>query len=124
MTILLVLVGALAVAMHVWIFVMESLRWEHPATRRVFGMSSEDAERTNEMAYNQGFYNLFLAIILAAGLWLHVADDPTGGPLVVAGAGSMLAAAVVLVARSPSRMRAAIGQGVFPLLTLLVLVAT
>lgn len=121
MDVLLAVVAGLAVAMHMYIFIMESMRWEHPATQRVFGMSEEEARLTNEMAYNQGFYNLFLAVILAAGTLMRLGGSDAGGPLMVAGAGSMAAAAVVLVARSPSRLRAAIGQALFPVLTLVVL---
>ena len=42
---------------------MESLTWTRPATWKRFGLASQaDAETTKPLAYNQGFYNLFLAI--------------------------------------------------------------
>ncbi|WP_370619771.1 DUF1304 domain-containing protein [Mumia sp. Pv 4-285] len=122
MTVLAVVFAALASALHVWIFVMESIRWEQPSTRRTFQMSAEEAAATREMAYNQGFYNLFLAIVTVIGLVLIGADQTAAGrALVFAGCGSMLAAAVVLVVRSPGRLRAGIAQGTAPLLAVVFL---
>ena len=54
--------AGLAALLHVYIFVLESVRWEHPSTRRTFGTTPETAAITKPLAYNQGFYNLFLAI--------------------------------------------------------------
>ncbi|MFD1827990.1 MULTISPECIES: DUF1304 domain-containing protein [Mumia] len=117
MTVLAVVFAALAAALHIWIFVMESVRWEHPSTRRTFQMSADEAAATREMAYNQGFYNLFLAVTTLAGLALLGTDQTSAGrALVFAGCGSMVAAAVVLVARSPQRLRAGVAQGTIPLL--------
>ncbi|KAA1419772.1 DUF1304 domain-containing protein [Mumia zhuanghuii] len=117
MTVLAAVFAALAAVLHVWIFVMESLRWEHPSTRRTFQMTADEAAATREMAYNQGFYNLFLAVVTVVGLVLLATDQTDAGrALVFAGCGSMLAAAVVLVARSPERLRAAVAQGTMPLL--------
>ena len=62
--------AALAALVHVYIFVLESLRWTDPATRRVFGTTDETAAVTQPLAYNQGFYNLFLAIGTAVGIGL------------------------------------------------------
>lgn len=96
-TVALILAG-LAAALHVFIFYLESFAWTTKALS-VFGLTAEEAARTKEMAFNQGFYNLFLAIIAFVG----IACWSTGfGPaLVVAGVGSMLAAAVLLFATSP-----------------------
>jgi putative membrane protein len=123
MTLLAVVFAALAAALHVWIFVMESVRWEDPRTRRTFQMSADEAAATREMAYNQGFYNLFLAVVTVVGLVLIGADQAAAGrALVFAGCGSMLAAAFVLVARSPKRLRAGVAQGATPLLAVVFLV--
>ncbi len=112
----LVLAG-LAALVHVYIFVLESLTWTSPRTRATFGVASEaDAETMRELAFNQGFYNLFLAIVTAAGIVLSIADLPVlGAVLVLVGSGSMAAAAIVLVSRSPAKLRAALVQGVLPL---------
>lgn len=122
----LVLAG-LAAALHVYIFFMESLAWTKTSTRAVFGTSPEEAETTKELAYNQGFYNLFLAIVTAIGIVVTAGQDGAGyddaGPvLVLAGVGSMLAAAVVLVASNPTRASAATKQGLIPLLAVVAVV--
>ncbi|WP_262852497.1 DUF1304 domain-containing protein [Mumia quercus] len=123
MTVLAFVFAALAALLHVWIFVMESLRWEHPRTRRTFQMSATEAAATREMAFNQGFYNLFLAVMALVGLVLLASDEtPVGRALILAGCGSMLGAAVVLVARSPERLRAGLAQGTAPFLAVVFVV--
>ena len=123
LTVGLVLAG-LAAALHVYIFSMESLAWTRPSTRAVFGTSAEEAEATKELAFNQGFYNLFLAIMVGVGIALHATDccDDVGCALVLAGTGSMAAAAAVLVLGNPSRGSAALKQGLVPLLAVIVVV--
>jgi putative membrane protein len=115
--------AALAALLHVYIFVMESLTWTSPRTRATFGTTAEEAETTKLLAFNQGFYNLFLAIVTAIGVVVTYGGDPGAGyALVFAGVGSMLAAAVVLVVSSPDKARAAVTQGIFPLIAILLLV--
>ena len=70
MTIFTVGFSLLAALLHVYIWVLESFRWTEPSTRKTFGVSEADAEVTKPLAYNQGFYNLFLAIITLVGLAL------------------------------------------------------
>jgi putative membrane protein len=114
--------AALAALLHVYIFVMESLTWTTPRTRAVFGTTAEEAETTKLLAFNQGFYNLFLAIVTGAGIAaIAMGHKPIGAALVFAGVGSMLAAAVVLLASSPDKARAAITQGTFPLVAVVLL---
>ncbi|MGQ4271781.1 DUF1304 domain-containing protein [Nocardiopsis changdeensis] len=111
-----VILAAVAALVHVYIFVLESFRWTAPSTRRTFGISAEDAETTRELAYNQGFYNLFLAVVTVAGLVLWGAVPAAGTALILAGTGSMAAAALVLVTRDPAKTRAAMVQGTAPAL--------
>ncbi|KLN35905.1 DUF1304 domain-containing protein [Cellulosimicrobium cellulans] len=109
--------AGVAAAIHVYIFVMESLTWTSARTRATFGTSREEAEATRELAFNQGFYNLFLAVLVVLGIVLYAADrQDVGLTLVVAGAGSMVAAGLVLILSSPSKARAALVQLVPPLL--------
>lgn len=111
----------LAAALHAFIFYLESFAWTTRALP-VFGISREQAEQTKEMAYNQGFYNLFLGLIAALGAifyWAGSAD--VGLALALAGTGSMLAAASVLFISSPDKRSAAIKQGAFPLLAIILL---
>jgi putative membrane protein len=108
--------------LHVYIFVMESLTWTSPRTRATFGTTPEEAETTRLLAFNQGFYNLFLAIVSGVGIAALATGCPAvGAALVFAGVGSMLAAAVVLVLSSPDKARAAITQGTFPLIAVVLL---
>jgi putative membrane protein len=94
---------------------MESFLWTSPRTRAAFGTTEEEAQTTKLLAFNQGFYNLFLAIVTAAGIVIGHTTRDVGYALIFAGTGSMLAAAVVLLASSPDKARGAIIQGTFPL---------
>jgi len=63
-----VIFAALAALLHVYIWVLESFLWTAPRTRATFGTSAEEAETTKLLAFNQGFYNLFLALVTAVGI--------------------------------------------------------
>lgn len=116
------LFAALAALLHVYIWVMESFTWTSRRTRATFGISEEQALATKELAFNQGFYNLFLAIVTATGIIIAgTGRHGIGLGLVFAGTGSMLAAAVVLLASSPDKARAAVTQGIFPLIAIVLL---
>lgn len=121
-TLALILV-ALASLLHVAIFAMESLLWTRPATWRRFGLRSQaDAETARPMAYNQGFYNLFLAVIGFIGIALDVATNPAGFVLTVVATASMTAAALVLITTGRGYLRAALIQGALPALGLVALI--
>lgn len=114
--------AALAALLHVYIFVLESLRWTAPRTRAVFGTTAEEAETTKALAFNQGFYNLFLAVVAAVGVAIvALGHRSAGAALIFAGVGSMLAAALVLLISSPDKARAAVTQGAFPLVAVVLL---
>jgi putative membrane protein len=109
--------AALAALVHVYIFTLESLTWTSARTRAVFGTTPDGAEATKELAYNQGFYNLFLAVVAGVGVVVTAAGSTgVGSALVLAGTGSMLAAALVLLLSSRDKARSAVVQGTFPLL--------
>ena len=119
-TVALVFAG-LAALLHVYIWTMESLTWRKPATWKRFGVASqEEAETQAQFAFNQGFYNLFLAIIAGLGI-AHVATGrhaEAGWALLFAATASMLGAAVVLRSCGKQFTRAAVTQGLFPLLAI------
>ncbi|MCM3510149.1 DUF1304 domain-containing protein [Rothia sp. P100] len=118
----LVLAG-LAVLIHVYIFYMESIAWTGAKARATFGTTIEEAEATKSLAFNQGFYNLFLAIAVAVGITFFASGaTAVGTTLVLTGAGSMAAAALVLFASSPDKRGAALKQGVLPLLGVIALI--
>ena len=114
------LAGILAGVIHVLIFCMESLWWTTPTVRARFRQTPEQAQATRLFAFNQGFYNLFLALGVFAGLTLVLAGHPIAGlTLATWSCLSMLGAAVVLVASAPGMQRGAVIQGAAPLLFLL-----
>ena len=121
MTTAAVVLAAGAALLHVYIWVLESFRWTEPATRRTFGVSEADAEVMESMAFNQGFYNLFLAITTIVGLALIGSQEAVGTALALAGTGSMLAAALVLVGHDRRMVRAALIQGTLPALAVVFL---
>lgn len=118
----LVLAG-LAALLHVYIFWLESVAWTTPRAHKVFGTTPQEALATRALAYNQGFYNLFLAVVTAVGIVLVASGQrAAGSALVLAGVGSMLAAALVLVLSDRSKASAARSQGLLPALAVLTLV--
>src|ERR1700753_1301578 len=115
--------AGLAGLLHVYIFTMESLTWTSKRTRAAFGTTPQEAETSKLLAFNQGFYNLFLAIVTAVGVAFTISGGMgVGGALLFAGVGSMLAAAVVLLASAPDKARSAVVQGALPLVAVVLLV--
>lgn len=111
--------AALAAAVHVYIWWLESVAWTTPAGRKVFRTSQEEAETTRFLAFNQGYDNLALAILVLLGIVIELAVAPQVGlTLVVAGTAIMLFAALVLASASPAHRQAALHQGAFPAPTL------
>lgn len=118
------LLAGVAAAVHVYIFVLESLTWTSDRARAVFGTTREEAETTRALAFNQGFYNLFLAVVTVVGIAALAGGRTTvGATLVLTGAGSMVAAGLVLLLSSPGKARAALVQLAPPLLGIVALVA-
>ena len=114
------LVALLAAVVHVLIFCMESLWWTSPEVRARFRQTPEHAEATRLFAFNQGFYNLFLAVGTFAGLALVLVGHPgTGLTLVSWNCLFMLGAAIVLATSAPQMRRGALIQGAAPVLFLL-----
>ena len=97
------------------------MQWTAPRTRATFGTTQEEAETTKLLAFNQGFYNLFLAIVTPSASSRFLGHNAVGAALIFAGVGSMLAAAAVLLASSPDKARAAVTQGAFPLVAVVLL---
>lgn len=124
MSVLLVISGVCAVLaglIHVYIFFLESVIWTSPQARRIFGIASEtEAVATRSLAFNQGFYNLFLAIGAILGVVLVLAGNTVSGwTLVVFSTASMLGAAVVLIGSGRKYVNSAFKQGTLPLIALL-----
>jgi putative membrane protein len=114
----------LGAVIHVFIFWLESITWTTPSTWRRFGIrSQEDAEVVRPMAYNQGFYNGFLAVGAACGIILLSSPGlkQAGVALELFAALSMVFAATVLVVSTPQLARAAALQGALPLVGIVLL---
>ena len=130
MTSALLIIGSvflgLAALIHLYIFFLESVVWSRPSTWKVFGLKSqEEAETVKPMAYNQGFYNVFLAVGVGIGLILLSTANlaQAGFALTIFAGGSMVLASVVLITSSPRLARSAAIQGVAPLIGIILLVA-
>ena len=114
--------AALAALVHVYIFYLESIVWTSKKARAVFGTTAEEAQITRALAFNQGFYNLFLAIVVIIGIgFMGAGESEIGATAIIIGAGSMTAAALVLLLSNPGKRKAAMTQGAFPLLCLITL---
>ena len=115
--------AAVAGLLHVFIFYLESIAWTGERARATFGIGTlEEATVQKELAFNQGFYNLFLAIAVFVGIVLYaIGFDAVGATLVFTGTASMVAAALVLALSSPDKIAAALKQGVVPGLAVIAL---
>ena len=109
---------ALAALLHGYNFLLESVRWTHPRTWRIFGVpNQEQAEIVKPMAYNQGFYNLFLGLGAALGLILFWSGAEVPGlTLMLFTTACMVLAAAVLVTSGVRYLRPALVQGTLPLI--------
>src|SRR5690349_18706082 len=106
MTAVALIFAGIAALLHVLFFKLESISWRQPKTWKTFGLASQaDADTTASLAYNQGFYNLFLAIGALTGVGLIAfcdTKDTIGWTLIVFACGSMLAASLVLISTGRS----------------------
>ena len=123
MTVLAQVFVALAALAHVLFFVLESLVFMRPDVHRRFGLrTAADAEIVRPMAYNQGFYNLFLAMGALIGLVLHATGNETAGTTAaVFACACMVGAALVLVTTGRRFLQAALIQISMPLLALVLI---
>ena len=124
MHVLAIAAAIIAALIHVWFFVLESVWFMRPTVWARFGLDSqEDAEVVRSFAYNQGFYNLFLAGGVGIGLALvWIGDVSAGRAVTLFACGSMIAAGVVLFLYNRSFLRAAAIQVVPPLVAVLAII--
>lgn len=101
---------------HVYIFFLESFLWDTPRGRKTFRMTEADAKTTKPLAFNQGFYNLFLAVAVIVGFCLWMGFIPIEGGaaagygVMLFGLSSIAVAGLVLIASSPAMWPAALLQ--------------
>jgi len=108
---------ALAGVFHLVVFAMESVVFRKPSTwKRFLIKSQQEAEVARPWAFNQGFYNLFLALGALGGL---IAGGDTGHAISLFACACMAGAGIVLVASNRRMARSAALQAVPPILALL-----
>ena len=112
--------AGIAAAIHVFFFVLESLWFTRPETYRRFNVESQrDAELLRPLAFNQGFYNLFLAVGAAAGIVaVLLGRVEIGRTLVLFTCGSMALAGGVLVVTDRRLIGSAMIQSIAPLVAI------
>lgn len=108
---------AIGAVFHVYVFTLESITWRTPKTWKTFGLpSQEHADIIAPMAFNQGFYNLFLALGAGVGLAQLGINSTVARTLMFFSALSMVGAGAVLFFSVKRSRRAAIIQAGPPLL--------
>ncbi|MEV7598330.1 DUF1304 family protein [Kitasatospora sp. NPDC089797] len=107
------LFAVLAAAVHLVAWPLESYLYGHPRVRRLLTGSTADAPEVRLWRFNVGFYNLFLALGLVAGLvLLHTGHSGSGRPVILYVAAFMLAGGITLFVSEPKVWRGALAQAV------------
>ena len=110
----------MAVVIHGYLFVLAALRFDAPVARGVFRITSEEqAQAARPWAYQYGFFHLFLAVVVAAGVVILLwGSRGVGVTVIVVGAALMVATAVLHGAVDRSLRLAAAAQCLAPLLAI------
>ncbi|MCC3275523.1 MULTISPECIES: DUF1304 domain-containing protein [unclassified Arthrobacter] len=107
------ILAVVAAAVAFYFFMLESLRWTEPDTVAIFQLRGAGTPAaTAQLAYNLGFYNLFLAVGAGLGVVLLVAGNPVAGlTLMTFTTACMLLASVVLALSDRRLGRLSLIQG-------------
>ena len=109
-----------AVVFHIAAFAMESFLFHRKQVQVFLLGKPEPAPGVRLWAFNQGFYNLFLAAGPVAGLIAyHAGNVDVGRALVIYGCAFMAACGIVLFASDRRLWRGMIGQSGPPLIALI-----
>ncbi|MER6299071.1 DUF1304 domain-containing protein [Kitasatospora sp. NPDC001539] len=101
----------LAAAIHLVVWPLESYLYGHPRVRYLLTGSTADAPEVRLWRFNVGFYNLFLALGLVAGLvLLHTGHAGSGRAIIVYVGAFMVAGGITLFVSKPKLWRGALGQ--------------
>jgi putative membrane protein len=115
----------LAGLVHVLIFAMESLLFTRAQVHRRFLTRAEDVATIQPWAFNQGWYNLFLAAGAIGGvITIHSGSVTAGRSIALFSCACMLGAALVLIGSDRRMLRGALMQGILPLIALLAAIAS
>lgn len=120
MTTLMIVFASIAILFHLAAFVLESLLFMRPVVYRRFQSKNEEQARAAQMfAFNQGFYNLFLASGCLAGMLIWMQGmSMVGATLVLYTCAFMVGCALVLLYTSIRMWRPALYQGLPPAIVL------
>lgn len=111
MILLLTALSLLIAAIHIYTFFLESVLWGEPKTNKVFGVTKSQAEESRLLAFNQGFYNLFLALAIVTGnVFQHTGLEEKGNTLIQYAIFSVLGAGLVLLYSEPKLKKPAMIQ--------------
>ncbi|WP_030060487.1 DUF1304 domain-containing protein [Streptomyces novaecaesareae] len=103
----------IAAAIHLVVWPLESFLYGHPRVRYLLTGNTADAPEVRLWRFNVGFYNLFLALGLVAGLvLLHTGNSSSGRPVILYIAAFMVAGGTTLFVSEPKLWRGALGQAV------------
>jgi putative membrane protein len=112
--------AVLAGLVHVLIFAMESVFFTRAQVYRRFLTRAEDVAAIRPWAFNQGWYNLFLAAGAIGGvITVHAGHAAEGRSVALFSCACMLGAALVLIGSDRRMLRGALMQGILPLVALL-----
>ena len=104
--------AGIAAALHVVFFLFESVLFGRPAILDRFHVDAAQAQAVRPWAFNQGFYNLFLAAGIVAGLAMQVRT------LVLFPCACMVGAGLVLAVTDRRMLRSAVMQATPPLVAI------
>lgn len=108
---------SIAAIIHILFFVMESILFQKPEGYKIFKIKPADHAAVKIWAFNQGFYNLFLAIGMIVGLYfVLLGRREAAGLLVSFSALFMIGAGLVLLLSAPHLRRGALVQTIPPVL--------
>lgn len=113
--------AGIAALLHVVFFLFESVLFRQPKIQRRFHVEPAAAEAVKPWAFNQGFYNLFLAIgcfVGIAAMHARFFDAATAKACVIFPCACMVGAGMVLIATDMRMARSAAIQFVPPAIAL------
>ncbi|MDB5226465.1 MAG: hypothetical protein JWN78_658 [Bacteroidota bacterium] len=114
-----VVFAAIAALLHVLFFLMESVYFMNPKVHKGFGVKNlQDAEVLKVSMFNQGYYNLFLAGGIFAGIYYFHSEPVISKALILFCCAYMFLASIVLLISKPGMMRGVLIQGLCPLIAI------
>ena len=101
----------IAAVVHIYFFILESFLFQKPNGYKIFKMNQHDHEAVKIWAFNQGFYNLFLAVGILIGLYMvNQLEIKMAGMMISFCGLSMIAAGLVLFFSNKKMRRGALIQ--------------